>query len=1517
MATVHVVDTIVARDALTGLADNDLVLTKETGETSRWDVAASRFLNAIDRPREEINVLAKGAVLGTALIPPTQDSGRAFKAAFIESLVFNDEGKATSAANPSDTRLDEATISDSSQSWPANQWRNLYTSGAIDSISQNNTRLNDVNALLANTKSMMVRITNGLGAGQVRSIVAAGTNYCDIEPLRPFDPVPSLGDQYEVINVASGVQAYEVGIIEGPGLGQWRLIVGNTATQLILDRKWSVLPTSASRYRILTSGLSLPRYQHKAVFIPSGTYLVDFDPDEGPVDWRGVYGSVLRGAGQNNTVIHCKGGLRETTFTGVTANTLTKTGEAWATPLKKWRNRYFKLYVWGPERQKKVRGLTIVDNTDDTITLDQTNWPVLDAGTPSYTATGGSTSTVVDSDNNWPYKGDGAYGSKIDVARFYAVRFTGGTAANIDQVRYIDRNDDTTLYFSGAALPAPVASGDTYVIEARPDPSKDTFAIAVEHAFYFGGVAESEIAGFKLQPRFDGVTPMDEFQYLAQFMWRRPEHVPHEIRRTGRSTSTNFISIRAGGAIEAQIYYGQEADGFGSQNDQVDNAYWFWCYAAGGYQPSIGQIGSWSHSEAGFKSGSGAFANPVIQTFEHCVALLNQNGVVLSMQDAKIVGGVYQSNKNDILVGGISDYFSLEGVRAESSGRLLYSVAGNALRQPLSVRNVTVYGDGAHLAGDGSIISWSQPGKMEIFGLNVTGVPSESYRGTVGRGSTASVINNDDSSWRADLFNDQGGPSKRSVLITSGVLKGQYRQISSNTASAIILVTAFGSAPEVGDEFVVTGYGPQFDPITLTVGANSFARSLALTGQVVLPEVHSGHAVYVVTSSVGAAGQMRRIKANSTDRLYLDMDAELFTLDWSTIPASGDTVVIDRSRYKHIALTSSETQHVRTDGCTFMGTPLDRLVRGADHETHEDYTQMRAGSAYQAEWPGRWESSASPQNGFGARGSGFLGLFGTKTLEPAIYRRYPRELFFDGDVAAKTFRHDGDAFGFARTPARGRHTLTATDGSNVLLRQLVDALAAYGIVVDQTPETTASTIRDLVAKLRGNHRVAGIYEGGTNIRKDGSNNITLIEDARITASGGRYFFPAPFNSADRIRVTNYTGLNGTNKATFVTIFTMSQRNGSGYHFHRWGATAGQSQVRLGISMGRPIFEIGDGTNSRTATGWKSLEPGRTYVMVWAYDGTQVTDASKVRCYVSEFDYQTGLLGQVAQQSVDFTGSAAAVPSTMVSPGSAEDALVGEGWRGYIDAVRVWKNRALTAEEAKHETFTASDGPHLRYEFAANANNTGSDTGFNGSVEGNATLCSDDYRFLPPLHSGVVSVSARVTHDPVNNVIVSDGTQYCNTEEHPFLTMAEGKTLIVVGKFTSTNHGVLASITNQALVNASGQKITGSQNACTVFGQSAGAPGTNRRVFIGAFDTRGQAPARRGEICDSPPVRELTSVGPDLPFQLNVFVDGDFGVNGEPRAAGEIKLIIVLRGFEESDRNAIRNDAKANRGAVMA
>src|SRR5439155_11161887 len=83
--------------------------------------------------------------------------------------------------------------------------------------------------------------------GRPATVNNAGFTFTDTAHANPF---PTAGE---------GLRGRILEIVGGPGAGQQRLILSNTATTLTLNGAWRTLPTTASVYRIeLFDGLAVP-----------------------------------------------------------------------------------------------------------------------------------------------------------------------------------------------------------------------------------------------------------------------------------------------------------------------------------------------------------------------------------------------------------------------------------------------------------------------------------------------------------------------------------------------------------------------------------------------------------------------------------------------------------------------------------------------------------------------------------------------------------------------------------------------------------------------------------------------------------------------------------------------------------------------------------------------------------------------------------------------------------------------------------------------------------------------------------------------------------------------------------------------------------------------------------------------------------------------------------------------------------------------------------------------------------
>ena len=145
---------------------------------------------------------------------------------------------------------------------------------------------------------------------------------------------------------------------------------------------------------------------------------------------------------------------------------------------------------------------SVVDNDATTITFDPA-LPVATANGESvslyYTATGGSTTTLIDASKNWP--ANAAAGAYVYIQ----------TGANAGLYRQVASNDATTLTLTGA-LPAAVTAGVFYqtFIETQANLDDTTAYIgSFTNSHYFGAAATvfgADAAGWYQYPRSAGAT---------------------------------------------------------------------------------------------------------------------------------------------------------------------------------------------------------------------------------------------------------------------------------------------------------------------------------------------------------------------------------------------------------------------------------------------------------------------------------------------------------------------------------------------------------------------------------------------------------------------------------------------------------------------------------------------------------------------------------------------------------------------------------------------------------------------------------------------------------------------------------------------------------------------------------------------------------------------------------------------------------------------------------------------------
>lgn len=145
------------------------------------------------------------------------------------------------------------------------------------------------------------------------------------------------------------------------------------------------------------------------------------------------------------------------------------------------------------------------------------------------------------------------------------------------------------------------------------------------------------------------------------------------------------------------------------------------------------------------------------------------------------------------------------------------------------------------------------------------------------------------------------------------------------------------------------------------------------------------------------------------------------------------------------------------------------------------------------------------------------------------------------------------------------------------------------------------------------------------------------------------------------------------------------------------------------------------------TGNTPLVTGALYRVAFVYDGTQATNALKLKMYVSRL--VNGVYEASVQDSVTFAG--AAMPTALSTLTGQGVALVLGSvvsglspFAGGLIATRTFIDKALTAAQidAEHAQSDPSSAD-LRWELNNSALQTGATSGFDGSISTNVTACA--------------------------------------------------------------------------------------------------------------------------------------------------------------------------------------------------
>jgi hypothetical protein len=220
------------------------------------------------------------------------------------------------------------------------------------------------------------------------------------------------------------------------------------------------------------------------------------------------------------------------------------------------------------------------------------------------------------------------------------------------------------------------------------------------------GVAYCTFADFTIKSlSSDGADSFDAGIYL---------HWTQDVSR--RSTTNNrFYNIEVLGKFKIGFQIGAPG-----ANNQVDQTQWYGCRVRG----------EWSRDEAtwwqaGWRIGSGVFANNLAHAIYNVDANGLKSGVHVWASQVAIYGGLLQNNGSDLYLEAVSAYCHLSGIRSECSERLLET--GNPVRHNanVSIEDVLWRIKPEFLASDKRVISYRFPGTLVLRNVVITG-----YEGT-------------------------------------------------------------------------------------------------------------------------------------------------------------------------------------------------------------------------------------------------------------------------------------------------------------------------------------------------------------------------------------------------------------------------------------------------------------------------------------------------------------------------------------------------------------------------------------------------------------------------------------------------------------------------------------------------------------------------------------------------------------------------------------------------------------------
>lgn len=216
---------------------------------------------------------------------------------------------------------------------------------------------------------------------------------------------------------------------------------------------------------------------------------------------------------------------------------------------------------------------------------------------------------------------------------------------------------------------------------------------------------------------------------------------------------------------------------------------------------------------------------------------------------------------------------------------------------------------------------------------------------------------------------------------------------------------------------------------------------------------------------------------------------------------------------------------------------------------------------------------------------------------------------------------------------------------------------------------------------------------------------------------GQYFFDGV---DDDVSLGNWAGLDGAAAFSMLGVFTYTGLDGT--LFARYGAGVDTRQIVVDISGGRFRIALATDLAGASAQGVTPvLTVGAIYAVWGRFDGSQGTNAGRLRIGLSVFDPVLGKPGTFVEQTLVFTNT---IPAALTTP-VATNAYFGRRadgvfFRGLIDEWRIHATAAVAVATLNALTVYDTDAaisPNFQFAWHFNGNANSSVGALNGTVTG--------------------------------------------------------------------------------------------------------------------------------------------------------------------------------------------------------